>query len=145
MEIQSSPGQCWNCKAACLCVCACPSMSRVFQDLVWSLAAAPLYIHLGVSFSRTEFLTHETFKCDWQLNSAPEGKVCSITESSVLPCMLAHNNLKMLRNLAAWEVGIAQRHSLFIPLLTVLCCLLANICEAGSGGKGRRKEMPFGR
>lgn len=145
MEIQSSPGQCWNCKAACLCVCACPSMSRVFQDLVWSLAAAPLYIHLWVSFSRTEFLTHETFKCDWQLNSAPEGKVCSITESSVLPCMLAHNNLKMLRNLAAWEVGIAQRHSLFIPLLTVLCCLLANICEAGSGGKGRRKEMPFGR
>lgn len=54
--------------------------------------------------------------------------------------MLAPSNLKILRNLAAGEAGIAQRHSLIIPLWTVLCCLLANVYEVGSGGKGGREK-----
>lgn len=117
----------------CVFVCVhTPSMYRVLQELVPTLAAAPLYIPAKFFFN-CEFpfpelnfspLKPPSSRSDWQLNSAPEGKGCSITEPSVLPCMLAHSNLKMLSNVAAWEAGTAQRHSLIIPLWTGPCCLL---------------------
>lgn len=75
-----------------VCMCTSPSMYRVLQELVYSLVAAPLYIHAKFFFS-CEFPFPElnfspvkspSSKYDWQLNSAPEEKGFSIIEPSVL-------------------------------------------------------------
>lgn len=129
-----------------VCMCTPPPCTECYQELVYSLAGCCCSLHshqfflqLWASFSRTEFLTSESSKFQVRLaakfHSRGKGVFNNRTFSS--SCTLAHSNLKMLMNLAAGEAGIAQRRSLIIPHLTVPCCLLANICEVGSGGKGR--------
>lgn len=148
MEIQIFPRQCQNCKAVCIYVCVCtpppaPCMYTVLQEVFYSLSAASLHfysyqIFLRVSFSRIEFLTTETSKpqiCMAAKFCSREEKGFSITECSVLLCMLTHSSLKILRNLAAWEPGTVQSNSLILPFLFDLCHLLSNIDEVEAGAK----------